>query len=1206
MSKNWGLDLPGYWHAFWTAKKHVCLPNYSLVPKNDPSILWINSGMASIKPFFTGQEKPPSQRLFQIQNVLRTSDFENVGKTNRHQTFFQMMGNFSLGDYFKTQAITWAWEFLTANQPGLSLGFDKNRLYVTVYQDDTETAAIWQACGVEPSHIIYCGKQTNWWDLGEGPCGPSSEIFFDRGPEFGADLDAKTCLQEDLPNERYLEIWNIVFSSFNHLANQTYIPLPNKNIDTGMGFERMLAVLENAHSNFDTSLFAPIFKIIFEVLKQFNHNLKPYVVNQFSIENYHYKVIADHLRAISHCLHYEVFPDAHQRGYVVRKLMRNLLIHCYQLSANFKPILDLLVERYVQHYNQLHQQFKMVQYQDQLTFSMTAKTSCQTENKQFNIIIQSQLAYFQDNLEIWQQPQAELTQHIFYLHTTKGFDLDLFRILLDVSGIKVDWKAVQILIDEHQTQSRAIKSSNKFETQINTNDFIPTTFVGYEQFTTQAELIGIYQLNNATWVQTTVSIVAEPNQLPLRYYLVFNQTPFYAQGGGQTSDHGTISTNQQLNCHVVDVIKIGKVVCHVVELTTVVLTINQTYTLTIDVKRRQQLTLHHLFTHLLLAALQKETNYTIHQHGSNIDPDEFSLDILVQPNTNIDLRTLRLNLETKINNWLESNLKIELETIPVHQVEQFLASSAYQFLPVEYRQEISQKCQTLANNSNLDDIRFVTIKNATEIISLEACKGTHISDWKQLLTIFTKPYIFQFSKNIKKTAHNVYQFHACLLTTDNFEKACFLLQNVQAEFKQLQQDLTAQTSKLLFIWKYFFDPVIYDHYKSLPLSWNFPNQQLDWKHEDFRDLKQIELFLNDCQKILTLTWTKLITNILHSQNYQNLKNCEDIFQNLKIWFVFLRQMQKYEQSFFLATTKQFFQKFFTPPNLTCHWKHPLFFIQTLEINTIKWNVKLITPSEQSQLQNLFISKAHEFFRQQSGILIVNIYQFGTPFLLLTPLTLKQQWLMANYCFQRLLTTAKTAQMVNQILNWTKFKTNLQALSDDLALFQNQTPSTLNHYLGLDLGTSKFGFAGFCQESANDLQMQTNYYLPRFTLRYQPYDVNNFGQQLQIAMVEMFNFKCFNWTTLTLQVNKLVLIIGQTGLEGETNQKYLTLQHYFDSIIEHLKNLFPAAKIDFMREYNTTKFAQYTKTTFKTNTGLDHLSAKQILDNYLQKTLFSKK
>ena len=321
MKQLTSAEIRQMWLDFWQSKGHSVEPSASLVPVQDPSLLWINSGVATLKKYFDGSVVPENPRITNSQKSIRTNDIENVGVTARHHTLFEMLGNFSIGDYFKVEVIPWAWEFLTDEK---WLGLDPEKLYMTYYPEDTETVELWRkATGLSDDH--YVPVEDNFWDLGAGPCGPDTEIFYDRGVKYQDLEDSDPEMYPGGENERYLEIWNIVFSQFNHMPNGEYVPLKHKNIDTGMGLERMTSVIQDAPTNFETDLFLPIIKEIETLGTTVKYGEK-------SETDVSYKVIADHVRAVTFAISDRALPSNEGRGYILRRLIRRAIMHARRLG----------------------------------------------------------------------------------------------------------------------------------------------------------------------------------------------------------------------------------------------------------------------------------------------------------------------------------------------------------------------------------------------------------------------------------------------------------------------------------------------------------------------------------------------------------------------------------------------------------------------------------------------------------------------------------------------------------------------------------------------------------------------------------------------------------------------------------------------------------------------------------------------------------
>ena len=428
---------------FFQSKGHTIEPSASLIPVNDPTLLWINSGVATLKKYFDGSVVPENPRITNAQKSIRTNDIENVGKTARHHTMFEMLGNFSIGDYFKNEAIHWAWEFLTDPK---WMAFDPEKLYVTVYPKDTEAKRIWhEEVGLPLDHII--DVEDNFWDIGAGPCGPDTEIFYDRG-------EAYNDLAEDDPenypggeNERYLEIWNLVFSEFNHKPDNTFEPLPHKNIDTGMGLERMVSIVQDASTNFETDLFMPIIHAVEKLSKQVKYGENP-------VTDISYKVIADHIRALSFAIGDGALPSNEGRGYVLRRLLRRAVMHGKKLGieqAFLYRLVPVVGEIMVSYYPEVLQQKEFIE------------KVIRTEEERFNETIN-------EGLEILNQVIQEVKNEngttlagkdIFKLYDTYGFPVELTEEVAEDEGLKVDHAGFEKEMDAQRERARSARSTEK-------------------------------------------------------------------------------------------------------------------------------------------------------------------------------------------------------------------------------------------------------------------------------------------------------------------------------------------------------------------------------------------------------------------------------------------------------------------------------------------------------------------------------------------------------------------------------------------------------------------------------------------------------------------------------------------------------------------------------------------------------------------------
>ncbi|HEL9633864.1 TPA: alanine--tRNA ligase [Streptococcus suis] len=578
------------WLDFWKSKGHSVEPSANLVPVNDPTLLWINSGVATLKKYFDGSVIPENPRITNAQKSIRTNDIENVGKTARHHTMFEMLGNFSIGDYFRDEAIEWGFELLTSPE---WFAFPKDKLYMTYYPDDVDSYNRWIALGVEPSHLIPL--EDNFWEIGAGPSGPDTEIFFDRGTDFDPENIGIRLLEEDIENDRYIEIWNIVLSQFNAdpaVPRSEYKELPNKNIDTGAGLERLAAIFQGAKTNFETDLFLPIIREVEKI------SGKTYDQDG---DNMSFKVIADHIRALSFAIGDGALPGNEGRGYVLRRLLRRAVMHGRRLGIT-EPFLYKLVETvgaimesYYPEVLEKRDFIEKIVKREEETFARTIDAG----SGHLDDLLADLKAAGKDTLE---------GKDIFKLYDTYGFPVELTEELAEDAGYKIDHEGFKVAMKEQQDRARAaVVKGGSMGMQNETLAGITesSTFV-YGQTSLDAKLEVIIADNERT------EAVSEGQAL-----LVFDQTPFYAEMGGQVADRGVIkNASGDVVATVVDVQKApnGQPL-HTVELSASI-SLGQTYTLEIDTNRRRGVEKNHTATHLLHAALHNVIGEHATQAGS--------------------------------------------------------------------------------------------------------------------------------------------------------------------------------------------------------------------------------------------------------------------------------------------------------------------------------------------------------------------------------------------------------------------------------------------------------------------------------------------------------------------------------------------------------------------------------------------------------------
>ncbi|MCD3400593.1 alanine--tRNA ligase [Streptococcus equi subsp. zooepidemicus] len=578
------------WLDFWKSKGHSIEPSANLVPVNDPTLLWINSGVATLKKYFDGSVIPENPRITNAQKSIRTNDIENVGKTARHHTMFEMLGNFSIGDYFRDEAIEWGFELLTSPE---WFDFPKEKLYMTYYPDDKDSYNRWIALGVEPSHLIPL--EENFWEIGAGPSGPDTEIFFDRGEAYDPDHIGIRLLEEDIENDRYIEIWNIVLSQFNAdptIPRSEYKELPNKNIDTGAGLERLVAVMQGAKTNFETDLFMPIIK---EVEKLSGHTYDQ------DGDNMSFKVIADHIRALSFAIGDGALPGNEGRGYVLRRLLRRAVMHGRRLGIHetflYKLVATVghIMESYYPEILEKRDFIEKIIKREEETFARTIDAG----SGHLDQLLAQLKEKGQDRLD---------GKDIFKLYDTYGFPVELTEELAEDAGYKIDHEGFKAAMKEQQDRARAAAvkgGSMGMQNETLAGITEPSEFL-YETETVASRLSVIIVDNERS------EMVSEGQAL-----LVFDQTPFYAEMGGQVADHGVIKNDKgDLVARVIDVQKApnGQPL-HTVEVLAS-LALDTVYTLAIDHKRRYAVEKNHTATHLLHAALHKVIGEHATQAGS--------------------------------------------------------------------------------------------------------------------------------------------------------------------------------------------------------------------------------------------------------------------------------------------------------------------------------------------------------------------------------------------------------------------------------------------------------------------------------------------------------------------------------------------------------------------------------------------------------------
>lgn len=557
---------------FFQEKKHSVEPSQSLVPHEDPTLLWINSGVATLKKYFDGRVIPDNPRIVNAQKAIRTNDIENVGFTARHHTFFEMLGNFSIGEYFKEEAIEWAWEFLTSKD---WVGFDPEKLSVTVHPEDEEAYKIWaERIGLPVERIIRI--EENFWDIGEGPSGPNSEIFYDRGEKYGNDPKNPE-LYPGGENERYLEIWNLVFSQFNHNPDHTYTPLPNKNIDTGMGLERIVSVIQDTPTNFETDLFKPILEKIEEISGKTYGKAKE-VDTAF-------KVVADHVRTVAFAIGDGALPSNEGRGYVLRRLLRRAVRFSKELGMN-QPFIYQLVEVVAD----IMKDF----YPEVSEKSDFIQNVIRKEEERFHETLQEGLAILEKIMKQEKEKGSYIFpgNEVFVLYDTYGFPKELTEEYIQDEGFQIDEAGFEKEMAAQRQRARAARQnvdSMQVQDQVLREIHVESQFTGYEQLTIQSTVAALIKDRQE---------VQEVNQGD-EAYLFLKETPFYAESGGQVADEGIIQSENG-KASVLDVQKApnGQHL-HRIKVEEGRLSNQESVKATVDQQKRKKVIKNHTATHLL-------------------------------------------------------------------------------------------------------------------------------------------------------------------------------------------------------------------------------------------------------------------------------------------------------------------------------------------------------------------------------------------------------------------------------------------------------------------------------------------------------------------------------------------------------------------------------------------------------------------------------
>ena len=655
---------------YFQSKGHMIEPGASLIPHNDPTLLWINAGVAALKKYFDGTEKPACNRIANAQKSIRTNDIENVGKTARHHTFFEMLGNFSIGDYFKEEAIPFAWEFLTSPE---WIGFDKDKLYISVYTDDSEAYRIWtEVCHVDPSHILK--TDDNFWEIGEGPGGPDSEIFYDRGEKYDPEGIGEKLFFEEMENDRYIEVWNVVFSQYDcnpAIDRKDYKELPQKNIDTGMGLERLVSIIQEGETNFDTDLFLPIIHATEKLAKV------PYQENKMA-----YRVIADHIRTVTFALSDGALFDNAGRGYVLRRILRRAVRYGKKIGIDHSFMYEL-----VSVVGDI-----MKDFYDYLPAKVDYVSGLvKKEEEAFHKTLSNGEKLLNQMLE---RSENHLLngKDAFKLYDTYGFPLELTVEIAEESGFEVDEEGFKAEMKAQQERARNargdLESMSSQKPDLMAFDE-PSTFV-YQPAPIQAKVIATFEDG------------VKCDEITEQGEIILDQTTFYAEMGGQCADTGTMSNDTT----AVDVTYVGKAPhqqhLHHIKVSKGTVHVGDTLTLYVDTKKRALITHNHTATHLLQKALKTVLGDHVSQAGSYVDDQRLRFDFThPQKVSEEQLKAVEDQVNEQIFNGLAVDIQLMSKEDAMHLGAMALFDEKYG-----------------------DEVRVVSVGD----YSKELCGGCHVSN----------------------------------------------------------------------------------------------------------------------------------------------------------------------------------------------------------------------------------------------------------------------------------------------------------------------------------------------------------------------------------------------------------------------------------------------------------------------------------------------
>ena len=675
MKKLSSNEIRKIWLDYFKNNDHFEMESASLIPINDKSLLWINSGVATLKKYFSGQENAPHDNLVNSQKAIRTNDIFNVGKTSRHHTFFEMLGSFSIGGYFKEKAINLAYDLLINE-----FKIDINKLYFTVFEDDIDAYNFWLKLKIDENKIIKCNRDRNFWDVGSGPCGPCTEIFYDRGIEFDPENIGEKLFFEDIENDRYIEIWNIVFSEYNNDGENNYTPLERKNIDTGAGLERITAISQSAPTNFDTDLFLPIINEIEKFTKD------KYIINAYFegkknpeqiLINQSFKIISDHMRTICFAIADGAMPSNKERGYILRRLIRRIIVMLYKLNIKeniFSDLINITIQNMNNYYPYLEDHNKKI------------NLLLNNEYIAFNKTLINGIKLFEEAIE----KTSKLDKNTaFKLVETYGFPIELIKELAIEKNIEIDIDGFNELFTNHQKISNFNQSKiallNQNGELLNLND--ESIFIN-DKYNLQGKIIKLYDEN----FNPIEHLIGDG-------YVIFDQTCFYSTSGGQLHDFGTIN-----DFEVHDVFK-GPNQQHIHHVLQTNLKNGEVCELVIDEDLRKKVTRNHSVEHLLHAVLGELVDKNIKQEGAFKSPSKVTFDF--QHHERLSNEKIK-EVEDRINFIINEKIDVNVLKLTLDEAKEIGAKA--------YFEDVYKKIK--------GKLRVVKMGQ----FSAELCGGTHVSN----------------------------------------------------------------------------------------------------------------------------------------------------------------------------------------------------------------------------------------------------------------------------------------------------------------------------------------------------------------------------------------------------------------------------------------------------------------------------------------------